>query len=135
MATPKNVKDVRSSLGLAGFYSGFVRRCSKKARPLTDLTKDKTPWKWESAQEEVLNSLKRSLVTAPVLHVPGFDRPFVFTTYANRVAIGAILEQDFAKGLQPVAFDSRKLSPTEMRYSAYERDLLGNVGAISNRRL
>ena len=43
--TPRNVKDVRSFLGLAGFYKRFVRGFNQKARPLTELTKDKTPWK------------------------------------------------------------------------------------------
>ena len=112
--TPKTVKDVRSFLGLAGFYRRFIRGFSQKARPMTELTKDKVSWKWESAQEEAFNSLKRSLVTAPVLHMPDFDRLFVLTTDASLVAVGAILEQDFGQGLQPVAFDSRKLTPTEM---------------------
>ena len=128
--TPRNVKDVRSFLGLAGFYRRFVRGFSQKARPLTELTKDKTPWKWESAQEEAFNKLKESLISAPVLHMPDFNRPFVLTTDASLVAVGAILEQDFGNGLQPVAFDSRKLTSTEMRYSAYERELLGIVWAI-----
>ena len=45
-------------------------------------------------------------------------------------AVGAILEQDFGKGLQPVAFASRKLNGAEIRYSAYERELLGIVWAL-----
>ena len=46
------------------------------------------------------------------------------------MAIGAILEQDFGSGLQPIAFSSRKLNVTEIRDSAYERELLGIVWAI-----
>ena len=46
------------------------------------------------------------------------------------MSVGGILEQDFGSGLQPVAYESKKLSPTEMRYSAYERELLGIVWAI-----
>ena len=75
-------------------------------------------------------ALKRSLVTAPVLHMPDFDLPFVLTTDASAVSVGGILEQDFGAGLQPVAYESKKLSPAEMRYSAYERELLGIVWAI-----
>ena len=50
-----------------------------------------------------------------------FERPFVVTTDASLVSVGTILEQDFGQGLQPVAFESRKLNPTETCYSAYER--------------
>ena len=127
---PSTVKDVRSFLGLAGFYPRLIRNFSQKARQLTDLTKDKTPWKWESAEEKAFEELKESLVTAPVLKMPDFDKPFVLTTDASAVTVGAILEQDFGQGLQPVAFESRKLTPTETRYSAYERELLGIVWEI-----
>ena len=74
--------------------------------------------------------MKHSLVTAPVLRMPDFDRKFVVTTDASLVSVGAILEQNFGHGLQPVAFESRKLNPADTRYSAYERELLGIVWAI-----
>ena len=51
---------------------------------------------------------------------------FVVTTDASLVSVGAILEQDFGQGLQPVAFDSRKLNPAETRYSAYETRIIGD---------
>ena len=70
------------------------------------------------------------MATAPVLRLPDFEKQFVVTTDASDVAVGAILEQDFNSGLQPIAFASRKLNATEIRYSAYERELLGIVWAI-----
>ena len=66
-------------------------------------------------------------MTAPVLKMPDFECPFVVTTDASLVLVGAILEEDFGQGLQPIAFESRKLNPAETRYSAYERELLGIV--------
>ena len=62
--------------------------------------------------------------------MPDFERSFVVTTDASLVLVGAILEQDFGQGLQPVAFESRKLKLAEIRYSAYERELLGIVWTI-----
>ena len=53
------------------------------------------------------------------------------TTDARDAAVGAILDQDFSNGLQPVAFSSRKLNGVEMRYSAYEWELLGIVWALA----
>ena len=71
-----------------------------------------------------------ALATAPILLLPDFELPFVITTDASEAAVGAILEQNQGRGLQPVAFASRKLNSTEMRYSAYERELLGIVWAL-----
>ena len=67
---------------------------------------------------------------APVLKMPDFEYPFVVTTDASLVLVGAILEQDFGQGLKPMAFESRKLNRVETCYSAYERELLGIVWTI-----
>ena len=127
---PQGVRDVRGFLGLASFYRRFIKHFSTKAKPLTDLTRESKMWQWTTVEENAFNSLKQSLVVAPVLHSPDFDLQFVVTTDASLVAVGAILEQDFGQGLQPVAYESRKLNPAETRYSAYERELLGMVWAI-----
>ena len=67
---------------------------------------------------------------APILHLPDFDLQFVITTDASDMALGAILEQDFGNGLQPIAYASRKLNATEARYSVYKRELLGIVWVV-----
>ena len=128
---PKSVHDVRSFLGLASYYRRFVRGFSEMARPLTQMTKHRVEWDWSEAQHRAFNRLKLALTTAPVLKLPDFDRQFVVTTDASDAAVGAILEQDFGNGLQPVAFANRKLNDAEMRYSAYERELLGIVWALA----
>ena len=123
--------DVRSFLGLASYYRRFVRGFSEMARPLTQMTRAGVEWDWSAAQHQAFNRLKLALTTAPVLKLPDFERQFVVTTDASDAAVGAILEQDFGNGLQPVAFASRKLNDAEMRYSAYERELLGIVWALA----
>ena len=72
---------------------------------MTDLTKEGTPWKWDEEEESSFCELKR-------------------------ISVGAILEQYFGQGLQPVAYESRKLNPAETCYLAYERELLGIVWII-----
>ena len=127
---PQTVHDTRSFLGLASYYRKFIRRFSQIAKPLTDLTREKTAWCWGDAEGNSFTVLKVPMATAPVLRLPNFEKQFVVMTDASDVAVGAILEQDFGSGLQPVAFASRKLNSTKIRYSAYERELLGIVWAI-----
>ena len=127
---PQGVHDFRSFLGLASYYTKFIRGFSHIARPLTYLTKAGITWDWNDREEQSFLQLKVALATAPVLPLPDFDGQFVVTTDASDVAVGAILEQNFGHGLQPVAFASRKLNKAEIRYSAYERELLGIVWAL-----
>ena len=116
---PQTVHDIRSFLGLASYYRKFILGFSQIAKPLTDLTREKKTWCWGDAEGNSFTDLKVAMATAPVLRLPDFEEQFMVTTDASDVAIGAILEQDFGSGLQPIAFASRKLNATEIRYSAY----------------
>ena len=128
---PKSVHDVCSFLGLSSYYRQFVRGFSQMACLLIALMRAGVEWDWSQAQHQAFNRLKLALTTAPVLKLLDFERQFVVTTDASDVAVGAILEQDFGNGLQPVAFTSRKLNDAEMRYNTYEWELLGIVWALA----
>ena len=67
------------------------------------------------------------MVTGPVLQLPDFEREFTVITNASEVSVGAILQQNFGSGQQPICYESRKLNPAETRYGAYEWELLGIV--------
>ena len=128
---PKSVYNVRNFLGLASYYQRFVRGFSEMVCPLTALTRAGVEWEWSTPQHQAFIRLKLALTIAPVLKLPDFGQQFVVTTDANDAAVGAIFEQDFDNGLPPVAFASRNLNGAEMRYIAYERDLLGIVWALA----
>ena len=117
-------------MGLANFYRKFIRWFSEIASPLKDLTKKDRKFEWGPKEEEAFERLKTALVSAPVLQLPDFDREFTVTTDASEVSVGGILQQNFGQGLQPVAYESRKLNPTKCRYSAYEHKMLGIVWAV-----
>jgi hypothetical protein len=129
---PTNVGDVRSFLGLTGFYRKFVRDFSKVASPLSDLTKDDVTFHWGPTQESAFQQLKNALRTAPVLVLPDPTRPFVVHTDASDYATGAVLQQDQGHGLQPVAFLSKKMLPAETRYPVHEKELLAIVHALTH---
>jgi hypothetical protein len=65
-----------------------------------------------------------------VLAYPDPDRPFVIGTDASDFAIGATLQQDHGKGLQPVAYLSHKLSEAQRKYPVHEKELLAIIQAL-----
>lgn len=129
---PKNVAELRSFLGMAGFYRHFLRRFAQASAVLTDLLRKDQPWTWQAEQQAAFDDLKQKLTTAPVLAYPDPTKHFTVTTDASSRAIGAVLTQDHGKGQQPIAFFSRKLTPTELDYAAYERELLALIEALKH---
>eukprot|EP00884_Botryococcus_braunii_P004403 jgi/Botrbrau1/13964/Bobra.0130s0002.1 len=100
------------------------------AYPLTELLKKDVPWTWEGPQREAFVALKDLVSTPPCLLMPDLDKPFVVHVDASGFAVGAVLQQDQGKGLQPVAFESRKLQPPERKLAPYDRELLALVHAL-----
>ena len=128
--TPKDKTQTRSFLGLANYYRRFVPAFSAIARPLTDLTRKNVAFKWDAECEAAFELLKQKLCSAPVLALPDPNYPFVVVTDASDIAIGGALMQDFGSGLQPIAYESRKLKGAELNYSAYDREMLGILHAL-----
>ena len=112
---PQSMHNIRSFWGLASYYCKFIKGFSELAKLLTDLTGDKVTWHWGDTKANSFNALKVTMTTAPILCLPDFEKQFVVTTDTRDVVVGAILEQDFGFGLQPIAFASRKLCGTEIR--------------------
>ena len=127
--TPQNTTDVKSFLGLAGYYRKFIPQFSKIAKPLTDLLKKDRKWQWGAEQVESFHLLQTALTQEPVLQYPDFTKPFVLTTDASGFAIGAILSQGNIGQDRPIAFASRTLNPAEQNYSTIEKELTAIVWA------
>jgi len=126
---PKNLKQLRSFLGLTGYYRKFVRGYGSLAKPLTDLLK-KEGFVWSEAVESAFNHLKMAMSTTPVLAMPDFDRPFTVETDACYGGLGVILMQ---KG-RPIAYYSTAIGPGKLGLSIYEKELLVLVSTISKLR-
>ena len=90
---PRTTREHKGVLGLAGYYRRFIPNISKIAKPLTGLLKKNTPNIWNDATETTFDTLKKLLITEPLLQYPDFTRPFVLTTDASNEAIGAVLSQ------------------------------------------
>ncbi|KAI2655654.1 Retrovirus-related Pol polyprotein from transposon 17.6 [Labeo rohita] len=120
---PQTKKQVRSFLGLTGWYHRFIPHFSSLASPLRDLTK-KSPSKFHWAREcqEAFEALKQLLCQEPILQSPDFSKRFLVQVDASDVGLGAVLAQGDLGSEQPVWFLSRKLFERERRYSTVEKE-------------
>ena len=91
---PTNLQQVRSFLGLAGFYHRFVKYFSTIAAPLHALSKKNAPFVWGPLQSTAFDELKSLLTHAPILALPNFDKTFEVHCDASGAGIGGVLMQE-----------------------------------------
>ena len=129
---PLNVKNVKSFLGLAGYYRKFIMNFSEVVAPITKLLKKNVDFNWTEVQQKSFTKLKNLLTTAPILQYPDFTQKFILTTDASGVALGAILSQGEPGSDLPIAYASRTLNKPECNYSTIEKELLAIVWGIQH---
>jgi hypothetical protein len=125
---PTTVKEVRGFLGLAGYYHKFVRNFGQISRPLTDLLKKDHEFCWDERAESAFQQLKQALITAPILAIPDFNKPFVVETDASAGGVGAILSPDG----HPISYVSRALGPKNQGLLTYEKEFLAILLAVDH---
>lgn len=126
---PRNQKETQRFLGFCNFYRRFIDHYSSIAAPLTDLTRNGRPFAWTEAADRAFTTLKAAFESAPILNHYQPERQIIVETDCSDYALGGILSQiDPGSGeIHPVAFHSRKLSPAEVNYDIYDKELLGVV--------
>ena len=127
---PKTLKEVRSFIGMTGFYRRYIPNYSKIAKPLSALTRKNAQFLWTPECQESFEKLKESLVTQPILALPDMTKPFVVYTDASDVAIGAVLLQEHEDGPKAIHYVSHLLTPTQTRWPIIEREAFAIVSAV-----
>ena len=123
---PKNVSEVRSFLGLAGYYRKFVEGFSKIAAPLTKLTRKDVKYDWVDACQKSFDELKGRLTSAPVLALPNGRDGFVVYSDASRQGLGCVLMQND----RVIVYASRQLKKHEQNYPTHDLELAAVVFAL-----
>ncbi|KAI0992795.1 hypothetical protein K3495_g15389, partial [Podosphaera aphanis] len=131
--TPKCVKDIQAFLGFANFYRRFIKGFSRVAAPLTSLTKKDNPWVWSLECSKAFQDLKAAFTQSPILKHFDPDRRCFVEVDSSDWAHGGILSQcDDANILHPVAYFSGRLSPAQINYEIYDKELLAIVTAFEH---
>ncbi|XP_073120882.1 uncharacterized protein [Henckelia pumila] len=118
LSVPRNVLEIRSFLGLAGYYRKFIKCFSSIAVPLTTLTKKNAKFFWSPKCQESFDVLKEALRSAPVLAMPSGQDDFVAYTDASKLGLRAVLMQRD----RVIAYASRQLKEHEKNYPTHDLD-------------
>ncbi|XP_012482950.1 uncharacterized protein LOC105797538 [Gossypium raimondii] len=123
---PKTVSEIRSFLGLAGYYRRFVEGFSLIIVPLTKLLRKCMPFSWTDLQQESFEKLKTVLTEALVLIQPESEKEFTVYSDASQVGLGCVLMQEG----KVVEYASHQLKTHEANFSTHDLELAAVVFAL-----
>ncbi|KAJ0752693.1 putative nucleotidyltransferase, Ribonuclease H [Helianthus annuus] len=123
---PTSVTEIRSFLGLAGYYRRFVERFSLIALPLTKLLRKGVKYSWNEEQEKSFEELKKRLVSSPILALPSGSGGYQVYSDASKKGLGCVLMQHG----KVIAYASRHLKPYEVNYPTHDLELAAVVFAL-----
>jgi hypothetical protein len=124
--TPQNILDIRSFLGLVGYYRRFIEGFFKISKPMTKLLEKGKTFEWMPRREASFQELKKRLTTTSVLTMPNMEKSFSIYCDAYRQDLGCVLIQDG----HVVAYASRKLRKHEEKYPTHDLELAATVHAL-----
>ena len=137
--SPKTEHQLMSFLGFANYYREFIKGYADKVYPMQQLMRHKgKKFTWNNAAEESFQRIKKELCEAPVLGMPTEKGMYVLDTDASVVAISGILHQEQEWNgktvLRPIAYGSKVLSDTEMKYGAPKAEMFEVVTFVEKYR-
>ena len=123
----KNVAEVRTFLGLTGYYRSLIKNYAHIASPLSDLLHTGKEWQWGPKEKEAFHRLKQILVSEPIAAYPDYDKEFQLKTDASKVALGGILGQIQEGKERMIACMSKKFTKDELKWAPYDREFLAMI--------
>jgi hypothetical protein len=123
---PTTVIEIRSFLGLAGYYQRFIEGFSKIAKPMTSLLEKGREFKWDEKCQDNFDQLKKRLMSPPVLVMPDLQKGFDVYCDACGQGLGCVLMQEG----HVIVYASRQLRKHELNYPTHDLELAAVVHAL-----
>ncbi|GJP56065.1 hypothetical protein CLOM_g15129 [Closterium sp. NIES-68] len=127
---PRHLQQLQSFLGFVNYVPRFIPNMARLNVPLTNLLQKGNFYERGGKQQAAFEALNNILMSPPVLRITDPDRPFEVITDASDIAIGVVLMQDFGNGLQPIAYESRKMQSAQRKYRVHDKEMLAIVHAF-----
>jgi hypothetical protein len=124
---PTDIKSLRSFLGHVGFYRRFIKDFSKITKPLTNLLQKDVPFDFNEKCLVALQTLKRALITAPIIQLLDWSQPFEIICDASDYVVGAVLGQRKEGKVHAIYYASKTLNGAQLNYATTEKELLAVV--------
>ena len=124
---PQDLKQLQRFLGMINFYRRFLPQAARTLLPLTAALSGNLPKQlpWDAEKETAFLRAQAVLIATVVLAHPDPAAVLSLATDTSDTHISGVLQQRSGRDWRPLGFFSRKLSPTESRYSTFDRELLG----------
>ncbi|XP_052813877.1 uncharacterized protein K02A2.6-like [Mya arenaria] len=128
---PENVSQLKSYLGLIGYYRSFLQNLASLLHPLHGLLKKGEKWVWSAACDKAFNESKDLVVNSGLLVHYDMKLPLTLACDSSSYGIGAVLSHIMEDGQErPIAFASRTLTDNEENYSQIHRESLSLVYGV-----
>ena len=132
-SVPQDLTQLRSFLGLIGYYRRFIQDFSMHAEPLYRLSKKNVPFAWGDDQEKAFSYMKKALTSAPILQFPDFNLPFYVQSDTSDKGFGAVLGQICNGKEVAVAYASKTISSSQLNWSTIEKEAFAIVWSVKYR--
>jgi hypothetical protein len=130
---PSNKKAIQSFLGQIGFVRRFTPNFAEIVKPITDMLKKGHDLTWSEEAKQAFENIKHALSHSPILASPDYSRDFQIFSFASDHTIACVLLQKNMDGHeQPIAYMSRSLQGSELKYKPMEKHAYAMVKGLAH---
>ena len=127
MPTPQDVTGIKRFLGMIQYIDKFIKNLRTRTENMRRLTRKDVPWNWTEKEEAEMKDLKKAITSTPTIRYYDVSKDVLIQCDASKCGLGVVLLQEG----KPIAYASKALTETEIRYAQIEKEMLAIVFACN----